>query len=591
MTYAFSILDDTFDVDPDRLPMINNFAAANIAPFVPIGTVISGVHIFVYQVLNNDQVAGSMTLIQNGDNTLSEEVNPNALMIAVNIRSKTFGSPPDTEVFKLRGVSLSNQTFEQTYVISSSSFNPSLMPALSDLAIMGVNAVNDAPFTLTGEQTFTYTVTHPDQFDGMLRLIQGTNELSNEVDPNETSIAVTIQDINLAANSLIDFALIGLTLGGEEVRTDLILSTTGTDTTRLPSIENVMIAGLLVPEVEVGTVFDQDNFNILRYQFVNPDQVQDNSARLVITHNFIELVNIPLDPTLRMVTLPFGTTNTSAFTFAMGDDLIFTVSGNNLAGVAFASAVYFVQAIDPVSTALPVISNLELGSATQTFTSERNRVGTGELFDGTSPWNLRFTLTDVDLVQGTLTLVQDGQTLVSNIMPSASVNINVTPPETRLMASETTIFNVVGVTVADLVFSAQLYIEAVSAVDGPVLPTTFANQARPINWPTFPRHPDGTFAIQNGTFVEGTHNVTFNLDRADLYTNLTLNFLVNFRVGGVDRIQIANDIDPHIRSYTFNVTRILADVNIYFSFGVELRGAIPNTSEMFTVNQIIPITN
>lgn len=86
---------------------------------------------------------------------------------------------------------------------------PQAAPSITAFSIQGQSATVDAPFTLSGNQTFEFVVENPANVQGNLTLLQETTQLSNLVDPTETSVGATVTSVTLNAGESVTFTLEG----------------------------------------------------------------------------------------------------------------------------------------------------------------------------------------------------------------------------------------------------------------------------------------------------------------------------------------------------------------------------------------------
>ena len=86
---------------------------------------------------------------------------------------------------------------------------PTQPPSIRSFLISGQPTFVDPNTLLTGEKTFVYIVANSDAVQGNLTLAQGAANLSTTVDPKGDAVAVTINDITLAASQQVVFTLSG----------------------------------------------------------------------------------------------------------------------------------------------------------------------------------------------------------------------------------------------------------------------------------------------------------------------------------------------------------------------------------------------
>ncbi|MCH9665088.1 MAG: hypothetical protein K0U41_04495 [Gammaproteobacteria bacterium] len=148
---------------------------------------------------------------------------------------------------------------------------------ITSLSIDGQSTGVNTGFTISGSQTFRFSVNNPSLFAGNLTLLQGSTALSTTINPTATSIAVTVTSTTLAnIGDSVTFTLVGMNTDGQSVHRDYRIHVVGSSelvyygtsslnnpgTLDLSTLES-HIVGTGNLEVSTGTITEDDYFIIL----------------------------------------------------------------------------------------------------------------------------------------------------------------------------------------------------------------------------------------------------------------------------------------------------------------------------------------
>lgn len=113
-----------------------------------------------------------------------------------------------------RGAGQTPLTASVTLPSNGGGTTPDTSASITRFGIQGQATSVEAPFSLTGSQTFTFNVNHPEDINGNLELRQGGTVLRSDIDPTTNSFTHTINAISLNNNQEAVFSLRGTTNEG-----------------------------------------------------------------------------------------------------------------------------------------------------------------------------------------------------------------------------------------------------------------------------------------------------------------------------------------------------------------------------------------